>query len=51
MENKEKAERILAALDNSKVPISWHCIYEQELVEVIAQELSQIDKDEGEGNE
>ena len=31
MENKKKAERILAALDNSKAPISWYCIDEEEL--------------------
>ena len=32
MENRKKAERILAALDNSKAPISWHCIDEEDLI-------------------
>lgn len=42
----EKAARILAALDNSKVPISWHCIDEPELIKAISQELRKIDKEE-----
>lgn len=42
----EKAERILEALDNSKAPISWHCIDETELVRAISQELRKIDKEE-----
>lgn len=46
MENREKAERILNALENARVPISWHCIYEPELIKAIALELNRIDKEE-----
>ncbi len=46
MENKKKAERILAALDNSKAPISWYCIDEEELIRTITQELNRIDREE-----
>lgn len=42
----ERAERILKALDNSKAPISWHCIDEPELVRAISRELRKIDKEE-----
>lgn len=44
--NIEKAERILKALDASKCPISWHCIDEPELIEVIRRELCRIEKEE-----
>lgn len=47
MDNKKKAERILAALDRSKVPISWNCIDEPELVQAIIRELNRIDYEEG----
>lgn len=50
MENQEKAKRILEAIDNSKVPISWHCIDEPELIQAITRELNRIDREEGDGN-
>ena len=50
MENREKAERILEALDNSKVPISWHCLDEEELISAITRELNKIDREQ-EGRE
>ena len=49
MENRKKAERILAALDNSKSPISWHCIDEEDLILAIVRELNRIDKEETAG--
>lgn len=49
MENQEKAKRILEAIDNSKVPISWHCIDEPELIQAITWELNRIDREEGNG--
>lgn len=45
-EEQRKSERILSALDNSKVPISWHCIDESELIKGIAMELNRIEKEE-----
>ncbi len=47
MENKQKAERILAALDNCRAPVTWHCIDEEEIVGAIARELERIDREEG----
>lgn len=49
MENRKKAERILAALDSSKAPISWHCIDEEDLILSIVRELNRIDKEEKAG--
>jgi len=46
MENREKAERILAALDNSKVPVSWYCMDEEEIICVITKELNKIDHEQ-----
>lgn len=42
----EKAERILEALENSKVPISWHCIDAPELIRTIARELRKMEREE-----
>mgnify|MGYP001038016109 FL=1 len=49
MENRKKAVRILAALDSSKAPISWHCIDEEDLILAIVRELNRIDKEEKAG--
>ena len=49
MENRKKAERILAALDNYKATLTWHCIDEEELILAIVRELNRIDKEEGAG--
>lgn len=49
MKNEKNAKRILMALDNCKVPISWYCIDEPELVRAIASELNRIEKEEGNG--
>lgn len=49
MENRKKAERILAALDNSKASISWHRIDEEDLILAIVRELNRIDKEETAG--
>ena len=46
MENREKAVRILETLDNSKVPISWHCMDKEELIRTITQELNKIDREQ-----
>lgn len=46
MSNMEKAKRILTALDNGKVPISWHCIDEPDLLEIINAELNRIEREE-----
>lgn len=41
----EAAERILNAMDNSPVPISWHEMDRMALQSVIAKELILIDKE------
>lgn len=46
MENREKAVRILEALDNCKVPISYHCMDEEELICAITRELNKIDREQ-----
>ncbi len=46
MKNKQKAERILAALDSCRAPITWHCIDEEEIIGAIARELDQIEREE-----
>lgn len=50
MENEKAAQRILEALENSNVPISWHCINEPALINVIAKELNQIVKEKVKGD-
>ncbi len=47
MENRQKAKRILVALDNCRAPITWHCIDEEEIINTIAGELNRIDREEG----
>ena len=42
----QAAERILNAMDNSPVPISWHEMDRMALQNVIAKELILIDKEE-----
>ena len=42
----QAAERILNAMDNSSVPISWHDMDRMALQSVIAKELILIDKEE-----
>ena len=49
MKNEKKAERILSALENCKVPVSWYCIDEDEIIKAITRELNKIDKEEGDG--
>lgn len=49
MENEKKAKRILSALENCKVPVSWYCIDEDEIIKAIAKELRKIEKEEGNG--
>lgn len=49
MENRKKAERILAAFDNSKASISWHCMDEEDLILAIVRGLNRIDKEEEAG--
>lgn len=44
----EAAGRILDALENGKVPISWHEVDRARLAQEIAQELRRMDK---EGND
>lgn len=51
MTNQTKAERILVALENSTIPISWYCIDEPELIKAIVMELNRIDKEEEVGDE
>lgn len=41
----QAAERILNAMDNSPVPISWYEMYRMALQSVIAKELILIDKE------
>lgn len=41
----DAAERILSALDNSPVPITWHEMDRYALQSVIAKELILIDKE------
>lgn len=43
---ERNAERILSAIDRSRVPIDWAAIDEPELIRVIARELYLIDWDE-----
>ena len=45
MTDNMKATRILAALDNSSVPITWAAIDEPRLIETIATELRQMDRE------
>lgn len=45
MKNEREAKQILAAIDNSKAPISWHCIDEPEIIRAIAAELNKIEKE------
>lgn len=48
----QAAERILNAMDNSSVPISWHEMDRMALQSVIAKELILIDKEaRRQGNE
>lgn len=46
MENRQKAVRILAALENAKVPISWYSMDEEELIRAITRELNKIDHEQ-----
>lgn len=46
MDNHVKAERILDALESGKVPISWHSIHYEALVQEIAAELGKIEREE-----
>lgn len=46
MENRQKAKRILAALDSCRAPITWHCIDEEEIIGAIARELDRIEREE-----
>lgn len=39
--NRVKAKQILKAIDKSEVPVSWHAIEEDRLIDVIAKELPQ----------
>lgn len=43
---QKQATRILRAIDNSRVPISWPAMDEPELVRVIANELVKIARSE-----
>lgn len=43
---KQRAIRILQAIDRGRVPVDWAKIDEPELVQEIALELRKIDKDE-----
>lgn len=43
----QAAERILNAMDNSRVPISWHEMDRYALQSVIAKELILIEKEAG----
>ena len=45
MTDKAKAARILAALDNSSVPITWAAIDEPRLIETITAELRRMDRE------
>ena len=45
LEKYQAAERILNAMDNSPVPISWHEMDRMALQSVIANELILIDKE------
>ena len=45
---KQRAIRILQAIDRGRVPVDWAKIDEPELVQEIAQELRKMDKDEQE---
>jgi len=45
MTDNMKATRILAALDNSSVPITWAAIDEPRLIETIATELRRMDRE------
>ena len=51
LENRTKAARILAALDQSTAPISWHCMDEDELIDTIVRELIRIEKEEADSAE
>ena len=42
---KAAAARILNALENGTVPISWHEMHRKRLEDIIAQELRRMDKE------
>ena len=44
---RDSARKILTAIDDSKVPVDWAAIDEDELIEIIAQTLVDIDKETG----
>lgn len=46
LKNIKKAKAILKALDESKVPITWHGIDEDEIINVIALALGKMEKKE-----
>lgn len=41
---ERNAERILSAIDRSRVPVDWATLDEPELIQVIARELIRIDR-------
>ena len=42
---ERNATRILSAIDRGRVPVDWAAIDEPELIQEIAQELIQIDRE------
>ena len=44
---RDSARKILTAIDDSKVPVDWAAIDEDELIEIIAQTLVDIDRETG----